>query len=182
MIVLASRSPRRAELLSAAGIEFTVRTADVDETPHDGETPDHYVQRLAEEKALAVTAADNEIVLGADTTVVLGSVILGKPADEADAMRMLSELAGRKHEVITGICLRKGSRVLRDCASTAVWFAPMCTADIDAYVKSGEPMDKAGAYGIQGLASKFVERIDGSYSNVVGLPVALVYQNLRKFD
>jgi septum formation protein len=177
-LVLASRSPRRAELLTAAGFEFTVRATDVDETPRDGEDPREYVLRLAEEKARAVEASDDETVLAADTTVVLGNEIMGKPADAADAVRMLRALAGRRHEVITAIGLRRGDRVVRDIASTSVWFAPLSETEIADYVTSGEPMDKAGAYGIQGLASKFIERIDGSYSNVVGLPVALVYHCL----
>lgn len=178
MLVLASRSPRRAELLRAAGIEFTVRAADIDETPLPAESPTDYVQRVAEQKALAVTATDGDIVLGADTSVVLGREIIGKPNDAADAIRMLRELAGKRHEVITGICLRRGQAITSDIASTAVWFSPLSESEIEAYVASGEPMDKAGAYAIQGLASRFVDRIDGSWSNVVGLPVALVYQHL----
>lgn len=179
-MVLASRSPRRAELLTAAGIEFTVRAADVDETPLDGEAPRDYVLRVAEEKARAVEASGDEVVLAADTTVVLGNEIMGKPADAADAAQMLRALAGKRHEVITAICLRRGDRVETDIASTSVWFAPLSDAEIEAYVASGEPMDKAGAYGIQGLASKFIDRIDGPYSNVVGLPVALTYRRLRE--
>jgi septum formation protein len=179
-LVLASRSPRRAELLTAAGIEFTVRAADVDETPLDGEAPRDYVLRVAEEKARAVEASGDEVVLAADTTVVLGNEIMGKPADAADAAQMLRALAGKRHEVITAICLRRGDRVETDIASTSVWFAPLSDAEIEAYVASGEPMDKAGAYGIQGLASKFIDRIDGPYSNVVGLPVALTYRRLRE--
>lgn len=180
MLILASRSPRRAELLASAGFDFTVRSADVDETPREGELPQDYVIRVAEEKALAVQAGDDEIVLAADTTVALSSTIMGKPADREDAARMLTELSGRRHDVITGICIRRGQSIVRDCASTAVWFAPMGPEEIEQYVSSGEPMDKAGAYGIQGLAAKFIERIEGSYSNVVGLPVALVYQRLRE--
>ena len=175
-LVLASRSPRRAELLKAAGFEFTVRAADVDETPHDGETPRAYVLRVAQEKARAVQADGDEIVLAADTTVFLGSEIMGKPTDAADAARMLRALAGARHEVITAICLRHGDEVQTDVASTAVWFAPLSDNEIADYVASGEPMDKAGAYGIQGLASKFIDRIEGSYTNVVGLPVALTYR------
>ena len=178
-LVLASRSPRRAELLRAAGFEFTVRVVEVDETPREGEPSREYVLRLAAEKARAVTADDDEIVLAADTTVVLGSEIMGKPRDEADAARMLRALAGQRHEVITGICLRRGVREVCDIASTAVWFAELSEGEIADYVASGEPMDKAGAYGIQGLASRFIERIEGSYSNVVGLPVALTYRLLR---
>jgi septum formation protein len=178
-LVLASKSPRRAELLAAAGIEFTVRTADIDETPREFEPARDYVLRVAEEKARAVEASDSEIILAADTTVVLAGQILGKPEDDADAVRMLRALAGKRHEVMTGVCLRHGSRVVTDRATTAVWFNPLAQAEIDDYVASGEPMDKAGAYGIQGLASKFIERIDGSYSNVVGLPVALVWRLLN---
>jgi septum formation protein len=180
MLVLASRSPRRAELLQAAGIEFTIRVADIDETLREGEAPRDYVLRLAAEKAQAIPASEDEVVLGADTSVVLGREIMGKPRDAADATRMLRALSGQRHEVITGFCLKqRGIEVLCDIASTAVWFAPLSDAEIAAYVESGEPMDKAGAYGIQGLASRFVERIDGSYTNVVGLPVPLVYRHLR---
>ena len=175
MLVLASQSPRRAELLRAAAIEFIVQAADVDETPLEGEAPDDYVLRVAEEKARAVRG---DIVLGADTTVVLGSEIMGKPTDAADAARMLRGLSGQRHQVITGICLVRGAAIIRDIASTDVWFAPLSEDEIAGYVASGEPMDKAGAYGIQGLASRFIERIDGSYTNVVGLPVALVYRRL----
>jgi septum formation protein len=175
-LVLASRSPRRAELLKAAGFDFTIRAADVDETPRDGEDPRNYVLRIAEKKARAVQTDEDEILLAADTTVVLGSEIMGKPVDAADAERMLRALAGKRHEVVTAICIRHGDRVKCDIASTAVWFAPLSDAEIADYVASGEPMDKAGAYGIQGLASKFIDRIDGSYSNVVGLPVALTYR------
>jgi septum formation protein len=178
-LVLASQSPRRSEILRQAGIPFVVRAASVDETPLPGERPEEYVQRLAERKALAIRAEPDEVVLGADTTVVVGSEMLGKPADAADARRMLTLLAGRRHEVMTGICLRRGGESIRDWAVTAVWFAPMSDAEIDAYVASGEPMDKAGAYAIQGLASKFIEKIEGCYFNVVGLPVALVYRRLN---
>jgi septum formation protein len=179
-LVLASRSPRRAELLRAAGIEFEVRSADIDETPRVGEDPEAYVLRLAEEKARAVTAGEDEVVLAADTTVVLGDELMGKPVDTADATRMLRALAGQQHQVVTGICVRRGARCVRDLASTAVWFAPLSDTEITDYVASGEPMDKAGAYAIQGLASRFIDRIDGSYSNVVGLPVALTYRLLQR--
>jgi septum formation protein len=180
-LVLASRSPRRAELLRAAGIEFTVRSVEIDETPRVGELPRDYVRRLAEEKALAVAADASEVVLAADTTVVLGSEIMGKPADAADAARMLRALAGRKHQVMTGVFVRRGTHGgVGEVSSTDVWMAPMGDAEIAEYVASGEPMDKAGAYAIQGLASRFVERIDGSYSNVVGLPIALVYRMLQR--
>ena len=178
-LVLASRSPRRAELLRAAGIEFTVRSAEIDETPREGELPRDYVLRLAKEKARAVAANENEIVLAADTTVVLENEIMGKPIDAGDATRMLRALAGQKHAVLTGVFLRHGAYVAGDVASTDVWMASMSDAEIAGYVASGEPMDKAGAYAIQGLASRFIDRIDGSYSNVVGLPIALVYRLLR---
>ena len=179
MLVLASQSPRRSEILRQAGLEFTVRIADVDEAVIAGESPEDYVQRLAVEKASAVEAAENEIVLGADTTVVVDGEILGKPIDAADARRMLSLISGRRHEVLTGICLRRGEHTVRDYAATAVIFAPLSATEIEEYVKSGEPMDKAGAYAIQGLASKFVERIEGDYFNVMGLPISLVYRRLQ---
>ena len=179
MLVLASQSPRRAEILRLAGIPFTVRAVPVDESLMEAERPGPYVRRLAQAKALAVPAAPEEVVLAADTTVVSAGELLAKPADAADAHRMLALLSGRRHEVLTGICLRRGSQILCDHASTAVWFARLSKTDIDDYIASGEPMDKAGAYAIQGLASKFVERIDGCYFNVMGLPVALVYRHLR---
>jgi septum formation protein len=178
-LVLASRSPRRAELLLAAGFEFTVRVANIDETPLAGEDAQTYVLRLAEEKARAVSSCDDEIVLAADTTVVLGAEIMGKPENAADAVRMLRLLSGNRHEVITGVCLRKGKAVHLDLASTSVWFATMGDDEIHDYVATGEPEDKAGAYAIQGRASRFINRIDGSYSNVVGLPIALVYQQIK---
>jgi len=178
MLVLASQSPRRAEILRQSGIPFVVRTAAVDETPRRGERPEDCVRRLAALKALAVPRAADEVVLGADTTVVIDGEMLGKPAGAAEARRMLSLLSGRRHEVVTGICLRGPAGTICDWASTSVWFAPMTAREIDDYVSSGEPMDKAGAYAIQGLASKFIEKIEGCYFNVVGLPVALVYRRL----
>jgi septum formation protein len=159
-----------------------VRTANVDETPSAGERPEDYVQRLAEAKALAVPADPGDTVLGADTTVVIDGEMLGKPADAEDARRMLEALSGRRHEVLTGICLRRDGATVRDWAATQVWFAPMSARDIEEYVVSGEPMDKAGAYAIQGLASKFIEKIEGCYFNVVGLPVSLTYRHLRAMD
>ncbi|MBZ5577631.1 MAG: Maf family protein [Acidobacteriia bacterium] len=180
MLILASQSPRRAEILRQAGIEFTVRSASVDETPLPHETPEDYVRRLAEVKAIAVHASPDETVLGADTTVVVDGEMLLKPADACDARRMLEALSGRCHEVLTGICLRRGSDRVCDFARTRVWFTAMTAPEIDAYVASGEPMDKAGGYAIQGLASKFIERIDGCYFNVVGLPIALLYYHLHR--
>jgi septum formation protein len=180
VLVLASQSPRRAEILRQAGIPFVVRPADVDETPLAGETPEEYVRRLAEKKALAVVAAPEETILGADTTVVVAGQMLGKPADAADAARMLAALSGNCHEVLTGICLRRAGVVIVDCAATRVWFTRMTSREIEDYVASGEPLDKAGGYAIQGLASKFIERVEGCYFNVVGLPVALVYRHLAR--
>lgn len=180
VLVLASQSPRRAEILRMAGIPFTVRGTSVDESPLPGEKAADYVCRLAEVKALAVEAKPDEVVLGADTTVVIDGKMLGKPDDPADARRMLALLSGRRHEVLTGICLRWPAELIRDWAVTQVWFAEMSCAEIDEYVASGEPMDKAGGYAIQGLASKFIEKVDGCYFNVVGLPVALVYRHLRR--
>jgi septum formation protein len=180
VLVLASQSPRRADILRQAGIPFTVRVAAIDESPLDGERPEKYVQRLAAEKAMAVECGPGETVLGADTTVVIDGEMLAKPADAADARRMLGLLSGRRHEVLTGIALRRGGEVLRDWAATAVWFATMTPEEIDAYVASGEPMDKAGGYAIQGLASKHIDKIEGCYFNVVGLPVALVYRHCKR--
>jgi septum formation protein len=179
VLVLASQSPRRAEILRQAGIAFTVRVAPIDESPRDGERPEAYVQRLAAEKAMAVECGPGETVLGADTTVVIDGQMLAKPVDEADARRMLGLLSGRRHEVLTGIAVRRGGEVTRDWATTEVWFAAMTEREIEEYVASGEPMDKAGGYAIQGLASKYIEKIEGCYFNVVGLPVALVHRHLK---
>ena len=174
-IVLASRSPRRSELLTAAGISFEVLAADIDETPRANEAPDKYVERLAIEKARAVFRLRPDArVLGADTTVTIDGEILGKPVDEADALRMLRLLSGRPHEVHTGVSLISASGIKSAVDTTRVWFSRMTDEDISWYVATGEPVDRAGAYAIQGYASRFIPRIEGSYSNVVGLPVALV--------
>ncbi|MGH9238375.1 MAG: Maf family protein [Vicinamibacterales bacterium] len=179
-IILASASSRRAELLRAAGIDFDVRPADVDEAICPGEAPGDYVSRLAEAKARAVHERDgNQTVLAADTAVVVDGQILGKPMDEADAKRMLRMIGGRTHEVLTAVSIfHPGEIVDTRMDTTTVEFAELSDADIEWYVSSGEPMDKAGAYAVQGLASRFVTRVEGSYSNVVGLPIALVYQML----
>ena len=176
-IILASASPRRAELLRAAGINFTVRVANVDETQFPNEAPDTYVARLSRTKALAVAQPD-EIVLGADTTVVIGNETAGKPIDLADAMRMLRMLSGHWHEVLTGVSVALNDEIKTEVAVTRVKFAALSEAEIEWYVNSGEPEDKAGAYAIQGLAARFIERIEGSYSNVVGLPIETVYRML----
>jgi septum formation protein len=181
MLVLASQSPRRAEILRQAGIAFSVRAASIDETPRPGEPPKDYVERLAGEKAAAVPASPDEIVLGADTTVFIDGEMLGKPADGADARRMLALLSGRRHEAITGICLQRGEERVCTSAVTEVWFGPMSESEISEYAASGEPLDKAGGYAIQGRASKYIEKINGCYFNVMGLPVALVYRHLRYF-
>lgn len=180
MLILASRSPRRQEILERAGIPFVTRPAEVDETVRDGEEACAYVKRLAREKAEAVAAAPEDIVLGADTVVVLESEILGKPADSADAARMLRMLSGREHIVMTGICLVIGKDAVEDVEKTRVRFVPLSDEEITEYVASGEPLDKAGAYAIQGLASKFIDRVEGCYFNVVGLPIARVYRHLNR--
>lgn len=179
-LVLASQSPRRKEILERAGLPFEVRLSPVAEERAPGEEPELYVRRLAREKAEAVPSGPGEIVLAADTTVVVGDEVLEKPRDAADAARMLRRLSGREHFVLTAVCLRDGHRLLVDCARTSVRFVPLSGEEIEAYVASGEPMDKAGAYAIQGLASKFIERVDGCYWNVVGLPIALVYAHLKR--
>lgn len=184
-LVLASASPRRAELLRAAGIEFDAMPADVDEAMDAEDTPEGYVRRIAQTKAEAVaTRITGRPVLAADTVVLVDHAILGKPANPADARRMLRLLSGRGHVVLTGVCLinphAESGRVQTTTARTTVEVAALTDAEIDWYVASGEPMDKAGAYAIQGLASKFVTAIEGSYSNVVGLPVALVYDLCKR--
>ncbi|MGP0070552.1 MAG: Maf family protein [Bryobacteraceae bacterium] len=179
MLVLASKSPRRQQILRDAGIPFVVRSADVAEERLPGESPVNYVRRLAEEKAFAVPLDSGEVVLGADTVVVVDGDVLEKPRDAADAMRMLALLSGREHEVVTGVCLRSTTRKIVDIAITRVRFVVLSAEELEAYAASGEPMDKAGAYAIQGLASKFIDRIEGDYFNVVGLPVALVYRHFK---
>ena len=180
MLILASKSPRRQQILRDAGVPFGVRSADVEEEREPDESAIDYVRRLAEEKAHAVPMYASEIVLAADTVVVVDGEVLEKPKSEADAARMLGLLSGRDHEVITGICLHTVMRTIIDTATTRVHFVPLTRKEIEAYVATGEPMDKAGGYAIQGLASKFIDRIEGCYFNVVGLPVALVYRHLKE--
>jgi septum formation protein len=176
VLVLASASPRRADLLREAGIAFRVAPAHIDESEAIGESPESYVERLAREKAEAVWRdRPASFVLGADTTVVVDETILAKPADAADAARMLRLLSGRSHRVLTGICLLGPSGFFRaSVVSTAVTFERLSEADIVWYVGTGEPLDKAGAYAVQGGASRFVARIEGSFSNVVGLPMEVL--------
>ncbi len=191
MLVLASASPRRQELLRNAGIPFVVQPTDIPEVPEAGEGPRSFAERLAREKALAVfRLRPDDLALGADTIVVVDGEILGKPRDSADAARMLRLLSGRRHQVTTGVCLagralgsehRKLETGFEDIRSetTVVTMDALSDEDIRSYVASGEPMDKAGAYAIQSGASRWVSRIEGDYFNVVGLPVSLVYKMLR---
>jgi len=207
MLVLASASPRRQELLRNAGIQFTVQPADVDETPLPGEGARECAERLAREKALKVWQTRHEdVVLGADTVVVVDGEILGKPVDAGDALRMLRLLGGRTHEVITGVCVvarvpspesrvasagdsgsgyegrNQNPEVKTSSETTQVTMSQISDQEILDYVASGEPMDKAGAYAIQGTASRWIPRIEGDYSNVVGLPIALVCRMLGRQD
>jgi septum formation protein len=196
VLVLASESPRRRELLALAGFDFIVRARPVAEVRAPGEPPVDYVRRLAREKAraaeqpiriaaqhpvriAALQQSSDEILLGADTVVVLGERVLEKPADANDAKSMLRALSGRDHVVITGVCLLQGDREIVDSESTRVHFVEWSDREIDDYVGTGEPMDKAGAYAIQGLASRFVDRIEGCYFNVMGLPLAMVYRHWK---
>lgn len=180
MLVLASQSPRRQEILTQAGFSFTVRPAGVEEERRVGEFPHEYVLRLAYDKAAAVGATPAEWILAADTVVVVDGVVLEKPRSVEDAAAMLRLLSGRDHFVLTGVCLRHDGQYTADVESTLVRFVALTELEIQAYAACGEPMDKAGAYAIQGLASKFVERIEGCYYNVVGLPIARVFRMLKE--
>jgi septum formation protein len=172
-LILASASPRRAELLAAAGVGFDIDPVGVDERRLDGESPAAYVERVARLKAAAGAARHRgRVVVGADTAVVVDDEVLGKPADEADARRMLQRLSGRRHEVMTGVAVARNGELATRVERTSVWFRELGDEEIDGYVASGEPLDKAGAYAIQGRAAGFVRQISGSYSNVVGLPLA----------
>ena len=182
-LILASASPRRAELLTSAGFTFTVQTAEVDETPHPGESAQAYVLRVARAKAQAIAATcrkSGSVILGADTTVVVDGEILGKPEGREDAVRMLKSLSGRVHEVLTGLAVVAGSHEDEEVVTTRVRLLPITPDEINWYIDTGEPDGKAGAYAIQGRAARFVDWIEGSWSNVVGLPVATVYQMLKK--
>lgn len=179
-LILASASPRRSELLRNAGIPFTVEPAHVPEQPRPGEQPLLYAKRLARDKAQAILARySDSVVLGADTIVVVDEHLLEKPSDGADATRMLRMLSGRTHQVITGVCLVASEYEQTEVEITEVLFASLSDREIEDYIRTGEPMDKAGAYAIQGVASRWVHGIDGCYFNVVGLPIPRVYRMMR---
>ncbi|HEX8253751.1 MAG TPA: Maf family protein [Thermoanaerobaculia bacterium] len=181
--ILASASPRRRELLASIGLDFDVRPSNVPEVRQDGEAPEEYVARLSRDKAQAL-AAENESrwIIAADTTVLLGEELLEKPVDEADAARMLSTIAGKTHVVYTGVTLQNAERGYRDTrvAESEVRMLPLAPNEIAWYVGTGEPLDKAGAYAVQGIGAMFIESIHGSYTNVVGLPLATLFQMLRR--
>jgi septum formation protein len=179
-VVLASGSPRRHHLLTQIGVTVTVRAPDIDETPFEGEDPVVYVERLAVAKAMAVELGDGELVIAADTTVDLDGHILGKPVDDADAAQMLRRMSNRVHQTHTGVAVRCGDRVVSDVCSTSVTFVDLDDATIDWYVATGEANGKAGAYGIQGAAAALVRGVDGSVSNVVGLPLHLAVELARR--
>ena len=183
-IVLASKSPRRQELLKNIGItEFDIRVPEADESYPPSLTPQQVVEHISRVKAEAAAAlcAPDEIVITADTMVFLDDQRLGKPADEADALRMLTSLQGRHHTVCTGVTVRRGSESITECETTEVYFRTATEVELRGYIATGEPMDKAGAYGIQGLGSLLVEGIRGDYFNVMGLPVLRLSRMLRRF-
>ena len=180
-IILASKSPRRQQLLRQLGVEFTIQTADIDETMFPGRKPEDEVARVSALKARAVVCAPDDLVISADTIVVADDMILGKPKNEADASKMLRLLSGRAHTVMTGLSVRRGDTVRTEVVQTSVWFRDLTDGEIARYIATGEPMDKAGAYGIQGLAGLFVERLDGDYFSVMGLPICKLGEMLRSF-
>jgi septum formation protein len=182
-LILASASPRRAELLASAGFDFEISPADVDESPRPGEEPGPYALRIASDKASQATPDrrnSGTVVLGADTVVVAGNRILGKPADDFEAAAMLKQLSGAVHVVLTAVVIRTESRQVSDIVSTRVHLLPLTGDEISWYISTREPEGKAGAYAIQGRAARFIDWIEGSWSNVVGLPLATVYRLLRE--
>ena len=179
-LILASGSPRRKELLGLFGIPFTVRAADIDETMNPAGNPFDEVARLSREKALAVPRGEDDVVIAADTIVVCNGRVLGKPKSEAQAAEMLTMLSGQAHQVMTGCTLLRGDRQQTFTEVTDLHFRPLSQGDIRRYVATGEPMDKAGAYGIQGGAALFCTRMEGDYYNVMGLPVCRLWQSLRE--
>ena len=182
--ILASKSPRRRAYLTELGIPFTIMTKETDETLDESITPREGVEILARRKAEALSqdVSQADILIAADTLVELDGKALGKPIDEADAKAMLSRLSGARHTVHTGVAVKRGERILSDAETTVIRFRPLTEDEIDAYIASGEPMDKAGAYGIQGGASAFVESIDGEFDNVVGLPCKLLVRLLSEIE
>lgn len=182
-LILASQSPRRRALLERLGLKFTIKTSQLDESAYTAETPEELVKLLSREKALWVARQESPdtLVLGADTVVVLNGQALGKPENPAEAEAMLASLSGRTHTVCTGLTLCRGTEILTEAEQTQVTFRTLRPEEIAAYVRSGEPLDKAGAYGIQGLGSLFVSGIHGDYSNVVGLPLCRLGQMLHHF-
>ena len=180
-LILASQSPRRKELLGLFRIPFTVRVADIDETMDPALPPKQEVARVSKCKALAVSRAEDDIVIAADTIVVCQGRVLGKPRTEEEAFEMLSLLSGRDHQVMTGLTVLKGSTAVTHTEVTDIHFRPLSPREIRAYIATGEPMDKAGAYGIQGGAALFAERLTGDYYNVMGLPVCRLWQILGQF-
>ena len=182
-LILASASPRRAEILTAVGWKFEKHAAEVDETELPNEKPADYVQRLAEEKAAVVAVKfKNQLVLGADTIVVIENQIVGKPKDLADARKMLRMLSGNWHEVLTGVAIIKDEEISVGLQRTQVKFAELVEAEIEFLIERGEPLDKAGAYAVQAQAALFIEQIKGDYWNVVGLPVSLVYELVTQIN
>ena len=179
-IILASASPRRRELLALLGLPFSIQVSDIEEIRQPNETPTAFALRLAQEKATAIDADASALVLAADTIVVQGDVIFGKPTSAKHAVEMLQQLSGKEHQVLTAVCLRKGTKINAFSVSTRVKFRPLDLQEIKNYVATQEPMDKAGAYAIQGGAAHMVEAIYGSYTNVVGLPLCEVQQALLK--
>lgn len=179
-VILASQSPRRKELMGLFHIPFTVRVSDADETMAPNLSPAEAVAQVSRRKAEAVSCQADDVVIAADTIVVLGSQILGKPRDEADASRMLHLLSGRDHQVMTGMTVLRGDQALVCTEITDIHFRPLSDREIDAYIRTGEPMDKAGSYGIQGGAALFADRMHGDYYNVMGLPVCRLGQLLRQ--
>ena len=182
-IILASSSPRRRELLASINVKFDVMPSNIPEVRQQGEAPEEYVARLSREKAEAIASRHRDRwVVAADTTVLLGDELLEKPADGADAARMLATIAGRTHIVYSGVTLRRFDSGYRDTgvSESEVRMLPLSSRDIEWYVQTGEPLDKAGAYAVQGIGAMFIDSIHGSYTNVVGLPLALLFQMLRK--
>ena len=180
MLILASQSPRRRELLARLGIPFTAVSADIDETMDPGVPPEREVARLSREKAQAVAAAPGDIVIAADTIVVCDGKVLGKPHTAEKAAEMLRLLSGRDHQVITGFTILKDGEASTGTETSHIFFRELLDGEIRAYVESGEPLDKAGAYGIQGLAALFIERLEGDYYNVMGLPLCALTCRLRR--